>query len=283
LVRAALASLSTGLDWENQQLAEVDQARSYLLEVRERIASLGLSIEVVAPYGHPAEQVLNVASRVEAGEIAMCTRARTGIGHVLQGSVAEAILARSRVPVLLIRAVAGAVTPSVFASSKLRALVALDGSVFAESALPTALDVVGPSGELILCRVEPSQVTVVDAPDGSSILAYVEQPDEAVLQPVRDELDALVERLRRDRPGLRVSRELRVGEPAQGIVEAAADRAANLIVMTSHGRTGLSRALLGSVSGCVLRNGAVPVLVVRPTAAGRAVPAQVEALDLAAL
>jgi nucleotide-binding universal stress UspA family protein len=283
LVRAALAPLPTGLDWESQQLAEVYHAQTYLQGVRDRLASAGLSVETVAPYGRPAEQILKVANQVEATGIVMSSRGRTGMGHLLHGSVAESVLAGSRMPVLLVRATPAGVTSVDFEPTELRALVALDGSNFAESALPAAIDLTGRSGELILCRVVPSQVTVVDAVDGSSILAYVEQPDEATLQPVRDELDELAVRLSQEQPDLRVTVELRVGAPTQGIVEAAVDRHAALIVMTSHGRTGLSRALLGSVAGTVLRVGTVPVLVVRPAANQMAAPPRIDTADLAPL
>jgi nucleotide-binding universal stress UspA family protein len=57
---------------------------------------------------------------------------------------------------------------------------------------------------------------------------------------------------------------VRLGEPARGIIMTATDRAADLVVMASHGRTGISRAVFGSVTGAVLRDGSTPVLVIHP-------------------
>jgi nucleotide-binding universal stress UspA family protein len=75
-------------------------------------------------------------------------------------------------------------------------------------------------------------------------------------------------RLRHTHPEQAISVEARVGEPARGIVSSATDRLATVVVMSSHGRTGLGRALLGSVAGTVVRTATVPVLVIRPAATG---------------
>jgi glycine betaine transporter len=63
--------------------------------------------------------------------------------------------------------------------------------------------------------------------------------------------------------GIRTTREVRGGHPAAEIKKAAIDYAADLIVMATHGRTGLSRALLGSVAEEVIQGAGCPVLVIR--------------------
>ena len=65
---------------------------------------------------------------------------------------------------------------------------------------------------------------------------------------------------------MRVTCDVRIGDPVEGIVIAEADRAIDLVVMATHGRTGLGRALMGSVAGAVLRTGHTPVLLVPPAA-----------------
>jgi len=57
------------------------------------------------------------------------------------------------------------------------------------------------------------------------------------------------------------------GPPAEAIVEAARHRHADLIVMSSHGRSGVARLVLGSVAESVLRATAVPILLIRPAGA----------------
>ena len=79
--------------------------------------------------------------------------------------------------------------------------------------------------------------------------------------------------LKQQRPDLRVTLDVRIGDPAPGIVMAEIERDADLVVMATHGRTGIRRAVLGSVAGAVLITGSVPVLLVSP-AASSAVSAQ---------
>jgi len=65
-------------------------------------------------------------------------------------------------------------------------------------------------------------------------------------------------------PGMHVSVEVRMGEAAAGVIAAAVDRGADLVVMASHGPTSIPRAAFGSDTGAVLRDGFAPVLVVHP-------------------
>ncbi len=59
--------------------------------------------------------------------------------------------------------------------------------------------------------------------------------------------------------------DVRIGDPTSGIAMAAIDSQADLIVVGTHGRTGIRRAVLGSVAGTVLRTGTAPVVLVHPT------------------
>jgi len=73
--------------------------------------------------------------------------------------------------------------------------------------------------------------------------------------------------LKQQRPNLGVTLDVRVGDPAPGIAMAEITCGADLVVMATHGRTGIRRAVLGSVAGAVLTPGSVPVLLVSPAAA----------------
>lgn len=109
--------------------------------------------------------------------------------------------------------------------------------------------------ELVVCYVEPWPAVAVvegvalDLPAGS----------------FDTELAAL-ELVGADAPAVRVVRRVQRGEPAAEILKAAADVAADLIVMGTHGRGGLSRLALGSVAEAVLRKAPCPVLTVRADA-----------------
>ena len=132
-------------------------------------------------------------------------------------------------------------------------LVPLDGSALAESAIAKALDVAGPESTLTLLRAaEAHTLPGVD-------------PTEAQVEIVReaeDYLAAVATRLN-EQGVSRVETSVWYGPAASAIVEAARLRKADLIVMSTHGRSGLGRLILGSVAESVLRGTMTPILLLR--------------------
>jgi nucleotide-binding universal stress UspA family protein len=106
LMRAALAApprTLDGSDWEREQAAEIDEAERYLDEMADSMSGV-VAVETVAPYGRAAAQILETATRYDADGIVMATHGRTGLPHLLYGSVTEAVLADSSVPVFVVHA-----------------------------------------------------------------------------------------------------------------------------------------------------------------------------------
>jgi nucleotide-binding universal stress UspA family protein len=142
-----------------------------------------------------------------------------------------------------------------------RALIPLDGSMVAESILPFILEVAGPLDmEIALLRVlvpvppmtvEGTQVVIEDA-------GRLRAEAEEYLASIAAELRA---------KGVRVTTAVRRGEPVAEILAGAREVDADLIAMTTHGRSGLSRLLFGSVAAAVLSHAEVPVFLMRQTAA----------------
>jgi nucleotide-binding universal stress UspA family protein len=137
-------------------------------------------------------------------------------------------------------------------------LVPLDGSVLAEAAVTPAVELARDHGaKLLLLRAAEGHTAPLADPTEAQIHAVREA--EAYLTTVRERL--LAARL------TDVDVSVWYGPPAAAIVEAAKYRAADLIVMSSHGRTGFGRLVLGSVAETVLRSTAVPILLIRPGSA----------------
>jgi nucleotide-binding universal stress UspA family protein len=134
-------------------------------------------------------------------------------------------------------------------------LVPLDGSVLAEAALTPAVETARETGAaLVLLRAaEAHAMPMAD-------------PTEAQVEVVRQAEEYLANvRTRVIRAGVvNVDVSVWYGPPAEAIVEAARFRKVDLIVMSSHGRSGLGRLVLGSVAESVLRATAVPILLIRP-------------------
>ena len=143
-----------------------------------------------------------------------------------------------------------------------RAVVPLDGSAVAETILPFVLAIAGPLDlEVVLLRVvqplppvviEGSRHVVADAMETRSVDA-------------EEYLAALAVELRHK--GVRVERLVRSGAPTDEILAGARETGADLIAMTTHGRSGLGRLLFGSVAEDVLRQSDIPVLLMRCTEA----------------
>lgn len=143
-----------------------------------------------------------------------------------------------------------------------RVLVPLDGSRVAEAILPFIEQIAGPLDmEVLLVRVVPLTSMEVAAMAKEAQLG----------EPIFKELDAqgylepLVASLKAK--GVRAGARVRIGDPATEIVAAAKEINADLIAMTTHGRSGLGRLLFGSVAEAVLRGSPIPVFLMRMTEA----------------
>ncbi len=140
-----------------------------------------------------------------------------------------------------------------------RILVPLDGSKLAEQALPYATELCKGSVEVILFQVVHLPLPLA-APD-ASLAVPVPAPDE-LLQEAKNYLEGIAEKLRGEGVSVRtdaVERDV----VADAIVEYAAEHGVDLIVMTTHGRSGISRLIFGSVAESVVRHAPCPVLLVR--------------------
>lgn len=141
-----------------------------------------------------------------------------------------------------------------------RVMVPLDGSRLAEGILPFILQIAGPLDlEVVLVRV----VQPILSPALAGAGAVVVDDVPARLREAREYLAPVAADLRGR--GVRVTTDARHGEPVTELVAAARDAGADLIAMTTHGRSGLGRLLFGSVAEAVLRQANVPVLMMRLT------------------
>lgn len=128
-----------------------------------------------------------------------------------------------------------------------RVLVAVDGSETAEAILPFIVQLAGPLDlDVVLLRANPS---------GSAVeFEAARMISEVYLAELAKDIAG---------HGLRVETVVRDGAPAETILAVAREKGADLIAMTTHGRTGPSRLLFGSVAEGVLRDSLVPVLLLK--------------------
>ncbi|MFN2425347.1 MAG: universal stress protein [Candidatus Binatia bacterium] len=122
-----------------------------------------------------------------------------------------------------------------------------------------------------LAEGQAAKLTVLHVPQTTTLLFTDFAPpvdllslDRTIEKAARDTLESWVGRHVKSKSGVRVV--IRSGVTHEVICKAAADAGANLIVMSTHGRKGVGRVILGSVTERVLREAPCPVLVVRPPA-----------------
>lgn len=151
-------------------------------------------------------------------------------------------------------------------------LVPLDGSEFGEKALKIAREMaVDMDSEIYLTQaVEALEETYILDPSKNvvSVRESVSLPHRQrialtnpILNVANDYLDALAHKLQAE--GIKVRTHVMEGKAAEAILDYSDTIQPDVIVMTTHGRSGLNRTLLGSVTDRVLRHGKIPVLVVR--------------------
>jgi nucleotide-binding universal stress UspA family protein len=140
-------------------------------------------------------------------------------------------------------------------------LVPLDGSKLAEQAIPYATELCKGSTEVTLFQVVHFPLPLA-APDAA--IATPLPDSKELLQEAIDYLEGIAEKLRQE--GVRVKTDaVERDMVAEAIVEYAENNDIDLIVMTTHGRSGLSRLIFGSVAESVVRHAPCPVLLVRAT------------------
>jgi nucleotide-binding universal stress UspA family protein len=268
LMQAVLAPPSAsldGADWERLQLDAIAEARTYLSSIADTLSGQVAAVEIATPYGRATDKILETIDTFQADGVVMATHGRTGLDHMLHGSVTEAILARSSVPVFTVYTRPGEAPPPAFSPANARLLVPQDGSDFDAAALRVALEMLGPRGEIILVTVVAPPEHIVSDYSGRRVVAYLDQQEEGLKRAAREYLADVAAPLRKDPMPISVKVDVRIGDPVNGIAMAAIDAQADLIVMATHARTGINRAVVGSVAGCVLRNACTPVVLVHPT------------------
>jgi nucleotide-binding universal stress UspA family protein len=254
--RGMVPRLDTGSTYQ----VAMQEAEAYLEMVARRIGP-GVQVEAAVTHAPSSQGVLRMADEMGADLIVMTTHGRSGVSRWVYGSVAEAILARSHIPVLLVRTQTPT-PPRPNREERPKLLVPLDGSKFAETALPSAANLARAlDWTVVLLRVVVPPVLSVDDPELQRPFR-VERLTQQARHEAEQYLQAVAQPLRCE--GVRVMPVLRSGKAAGEILDESAAVGASLVVMATHGRTGVGRLWYGSVAEKVLHEGALPLLLVRP-------------------
>jgi len=261
LVRAAHGQRALG-DARDQQRV-IAEAEDYLSVHARQLAKQGFEVETGVPFGGSAAQwILEEIDLRHADMVVMATHDRIGPDRWVHGSVAEVVVGHASVPVLLVGPTHWAQLAERLTTERPVLVVPLDGSELAEAALPLAREFAGAiGGQIVLVGVLPGPGDLVAAQGG--VMTYAGDDYERVKAEAQNYLNGIASQLTAD--GLSVAVAVRTGNPAQQIAAAAGEHGAVVVVMASHGRTGIVRSILGSVAGQTLHHSPCPVLLIRPS------------------
>jgi nucleotide-binding universal stress UspA family protein len=237
-------------------------AKALLSRASARAAAAGARATVMVLDGRPAVAIIDCAKDQAVDAIVMGTHGKQGLERMFLGSTAEGVLRMTTVPTFVVRhvhdaagAAAAAPPPPQFG----RILVALDDSDPSDAAMAFALDLAAPHQSRVLCCNAIEQGQLLDKAETfgyspASILESLREHAEELIRP-----KALAAQAR----GLTVESVIVEGNAPDAIIAAAAEQAADLIVIGTHGRRGLQRLFVGSVAENVIRRSVIPVAVVR--------------------
>jgi nucleotide-binding universal stress UspA family protein len=224
-----------------------------------------VEIKGTVELGRPAEVIVKRAQLEPGCLIAMVTHGVSGIKRWLLGSVATKVIQAAQNPLLLVRATGQAAAKSMVRFDSI--IVPLDGSELAESVLPTVVDfATSMNTEVVLARAFQLPSTAYyradDSVGGEAFIPSYEELVAAMSREAREYLDAKIKELRAQ--GLaRVRAEILEGPAAEQIIDLARHTSGSLIAMCTHGRSGVRRWMLGSVTEKVVRHAENPILIIR--------------------
>jgi nucleotide-binding universal stress UspA family protein len=236
-----MSLLATGAEHEALGEAilkqEMETAQTHLDEVKAQADAAGVTCETHLIHGQTVDrEIVDLADRLKADVIVMGRRGRRGLARMMLGHATAQVIGQAHCNVLVV--------PRAAKVEGRHIVLATDGSRFAEAAAVTAAS---------LGRFCKTLITVASVTSADDSLERKAEADQAVQR--------AVEHLRGE--GVSAEGTVVEGQPADVIAGLAREKAADLIVTGSHGRSGLERILLGSTSERILNETPCAVLVVK--------------------
>lgn len=235
-----------------RQYDTVKQERVEIVEeASDRLSARGVPAEHAVRTGVPHKSILEYAGEQGVDLVVMGTHGRTGVERFLLGSVTEKVIRLSDTPVLTVNDATGDAATYPYTDI----LVPTDGSEGAEVAAGPAVDIASTyDARFHTLSVIDTMMMGVDVPSGALFDALEESAESAVESITEQATGGSV-------PAVESTTEY--GNPYRRIRAYIDEHDIGLVVMGTHGRTGIARYLLGSVTEKIVRTSPVPVMTVR--------------------
>lgn len=249
-----------GFDIENYYGAMEEKALAQMESLVDEDARRFASVRAVVRRGSVFREIVSIAEEEEPDLLVLPTHARTGLDHMLWGSVAEKVVRMAPCPVMTVSP--RLERPAAFGGK--RVLFAADFSKHSESALASAVSFARHYGaELLMVHA----VTVWDYDPANPDWRFPPLPSEQLGRIETQGRERLDETAGEVPDELKVRTMLVRGfDPGLEIVRTAEEEGADLIVAATHGRTGMSHLVIGSTAEKIVRYAKCPVLTVKSEA-----------------
>jgi len=234
----AVSVIKTNLEYEVNmpQVIKMEEEKSskHLEAIKMRASQEGIDCEISAPHSEePYRDIVEAAAKSRADVIIMGRHGRTGLPRLMMGSVTARVIGHSSCNVLVIPPDAKVECRNI--------LIATDGSGFSEAAAREAI------GIAKKCK---SALIVVSVAWNDAEISAVENNVKKIVDLAKSE-------------GVEAEGRTLIGKPYEALVDTAKQRHSDLIIVGSHGKTGLKRLLMGSVTERVIGHSETAVLVVK--------------------
>lgn len=243
------------IKWDSEEEA----ARMYIETKAQELEERGIGTHSTVAYGQAAYAIFDAARDKKADFIAMTTHGRSGVTRFVLGSVADKLM-HTAAPLLVVRPSDDKAGQPLVPAEIRKILVPLDGSELSLAAIPLAEEIARVfNASLVFCSVV-----------STDWIAYSGMETPVLYQDVLADMKATtkanVDRIAGESRGRGFKAEcfVGVGGPADEIQRIATEHGVGLIVMSTHGRSGPSRWVMGSTADALVRRTHLPCLLVRP-------------------
>jgi len=251
--------LETNPEFETEGLKFVEKmelaAREHLELIRKEAAAQNVEVEaIVRRTDQPYKAIVEEAAKIKSDVIVMGRRGRTGLEKMLMGSVAAKVIGYAPCKVLVV--------PRFASISCKNILIATDGSKYSVAAATEAIGIAKRcKSNLIIVTVVHTEALSSMSPDTGYTQSQQEVIEKQELQKAERNISGVKELAEKE--GIHAEGIISEGRPYETIAKTALDKNVDLIVVGSHGRTGISRFLMGSVTERVIGHAESAVLVVK--------------------
>ncbi len=238
--------------------------KSYLDVKTKALESSGIDVSSSVAYGEVAEEIVKYAENNQINLIIISSHGYSGIKRWMLGSVAQKILYSTTMPVLLIKSK----SPSLEKVELIKILVPLDCSHFSEIPL-SYIEGLAKSSRFELLLLTVTEPPVVPSYGSRPINSTWEKYRDAIWTELEQQSAEYLDKIKKEViKRIFKTKTLIVkgqdGKVAQSILQVAQDEKVNLIAIATHGRSGISRWVYGSVTNRIVEESLQPVLLIRP-------------------